>query len=541
MKKLSLAFLLSVLVTQVYAAPATPLAYQTSPYVPTTVGTSTPLPVSVYGGANATSGFVYTSNGPGVAATFQASSASPTSTIYLGTSASATNPQRNGDATTGFYSASTGNVSLSCGANTELNCGSVGIAIGTTVAAANALDVKGNLAVGYAGTTSGASNGIISLGSVGIGTSSPLVGLDVRGTQIDLNAVNGISYLASDSGANHSIAVGAAALTAQASSAAYDNTVLGFNGFNNGGLTTAAIQNTGLGSKVGQGVTSGNANTFLGYQAGNSNNATASVAIGADADFFLGSNDVVVGTFASANGSFGNNVILGYSAANGASSTPQNDVVIGYQVALGTSLTGTNDILIGTSSAIGPSVGSASNEIHIGGTGGDNIYVSGTGTQATSIPRIYGTVDMPNLAASSAGQTGTVCWSTGSGATAGRLTVDTTTTCLLSREDLKDIKGDITNALSIVNQLKPFWFTWKKDTPEYSGDKREQPGMGANQTASVDSRIAAFGEDGNPKGVRYQEMTAVLVAAIQEQQKEILATGVFPFHKCFFGLLVCPD
>lgn len=127
-----------------------------------------------------------------------------------------------------------------------------------------------------------------------------------------------------------------------------------------------------------------------------------------------------------------------------------------------------------------------------------------------------GAVSMPNLATSSAAQTGTVCSGTG-----GLFTVDTTTTCLLSLEELKDKIGPINDALGIVNKLEPFWFSWKKGTPEYVGDKAVQPGLGAHQVAKVAPRLAAYNPDGTLHGVRYQELTAVLVKAIQEQQKEI--------------------
>lgn len=56
--------------------------YQTAPYVNTSVSTSTPLPVAVYGGS---AGNVLTSNGAGVAATFQAGGGS--SSIAIGTTA----------------------------------------------------------------------------------------------------------------------------------------------------------------------------------------------------------------------------------------------------------------------------------------------------------------------------------------------------------------------------------------------------------------------------------------------------------------------
>lgn len=138
------------------------------------------------------------------------------------------------------------------------------------------------------------------------------------------------------------------------------------------------------------------------------------------------------------------------------------------------------------------------------------------GTQAAVFS---GVINAANLATSSAGTTGTVCWTTGTGL----FNVDTTTTCLLSLEELKDIRGPISSAESLADvlALKPFWGTWKKSTPEYAGDKAEQPFLGAHQVASVDKRLAAYAPNGALHGVRYQELTAVLVGAIQFQQIEI--------------------
>lgn len=128
-------------------------------------------------------------------------------------------------------------------------------------------------------------------------------------------------------------------------------------------------------------------------------------------------------------------------------------------------------------------------------------------------------LNFPGLGTSSAGTTGTLCWTTSTGL----VNVDTTTTCLLSLEELKDIRGPISGAeaLADVLALKPFWGTWKKSTPEYAGDKAEQPFLGAHQVASVDKRLAAYAPNGALHGVRYQELTAILVGAIKAQQEEI--------------------
>lgn len=124
-----------------------------------------------------------------------------------------------------------------------------------------------------------------------------------------------------------------------------------------------------------------------------------------------------------------------------------------------------------------------------------------------------GTVNLPGLSTSSAGTTGTLCWTTGTG----NVNVDTTTTCLLSLEELKDKHGPITGALNEISKLEPFWYTWKHETPEWAGDKMEQPGLGAHQVESVDPRLAGYGMDGSLHGVRYAQMSALLVAGFHEQ------------------------
>lgn len=160
-----------------------------------------------------------------------------------------------------------------------------------------------------------------------------------------------------------------------------------------------------------------------------------------------------------------------------------------------------------------------SNQINAGGYTARETFLSsggmavGTATDPGAGSLILnGQIFMPNITTSSAGVTGTVCWTTSTGA----FTVDTTTTCLASLEELKDIRGPITGALDIVNRLDPFWFSWKDGTPERAGDTSIQPGLGAHQVASVDKRLAAYDANGALHSVRYQEMSAILVAAIKE-------------------------
>lgn len=119
---------------------------------------------------------------------------------------------------------------------------------------------------------------------------------------------------------------------------------------------------------------------------------------------------------------------------------------------------------------------------------------------------------MPNITTSSAAQTGTVCWTTGTG----KFTVDTTVGCLTSLIAAKNITGKLspTQALNLVSKLEPFAFRYKPGWGD--GGHYEQFGFGAEQVAQVDERMVGRDPEGNLQGVRYQELTAVLAGAIQE-------------------------
>lgn len=131
--------------------------------------------------------------------------------------------------------------------------------------------------------------------------------------------------------------------------------------------------------------------------------------------------------------------------------------------------------------------------------------------QATSLRviRSSGAILMPELAASSAAQTGTVCWVTG-----GNLTVDTTTTCLLSagkyKHDIRPLDGD---SLAKVMALRPVSYEYNADLA-ITG---EQIGLLAEDVAAIDDRLVSHDPaDGSVRAVRYQQLTAVLAGAIKE-------------------------
>lgn len=136
----------------------------------------------------------------------------------------------------------------------------------------------------------------------------------------------------------------------------------------------------------------------------------------------------------------------------------------------------------------------------------DNAF-KGFEIQGTTI-RLSGTaVTMPNISASSAAQTGTLCWTTGTG----NVTVDTTTTCLLSSMRFKHDIHPLLDPLATVLALKPKSYLYNDDI-KIPG---EQIGLIAEDVAQIDDRLVSKEPDGTPHSVRYQQLTAVLAGAIQ--------------------------
>lgn len=125
---------------------------------------------------------------------------------------------------------------------------------------------------------------------------------------------------------------------------------------------------------------------------------------------------------------------------------------------------------------------------------------------------INGQQFMPNITTSSAAQTGTVCWTTGTG----KFTVDTTVGCLTSIMGAKNITERLNpaHALDITSRLNPFAFRYKQGYGD--GGRYEQFGLGAEEVALVDERLVGRDPEGTLSGVRYQEVTAVLAGAIQQ-------------------------
>jgi hypothetical protein len=91
-------------------------------------------------------------------------------------------------------------------------------------------------------------------------------------------------------------------------------------------------------------------------------------------------------------------------------------------------------------------------------------------------------------------------------------------TCTLSLRKYKMDVAPLLGSLNEVMRLKPVEYRYK---PDLKLGNRMQVGLIADDVAKVDPRIAAYKDNGELESVDYEHMTAVLVSAIQEQQREI--------------------
>ncbi len=128
----------------------------------------------------------------------------------------------------------------------------------------------------------------------------------------------------------------------------------------------------------------------------------------------------------------------------------------------------------------------------------------------TGLTATGSSVNFSGLTSTSTAQTGTICWTTGTG----NLTVDTTTTCLLSSARFKHDIHPLRNALATTLALKPVSYEYNDMI------KGEQVGFVAEDVAEIDGRLVSRENDGTPRAVRYQQLTAVLAGAIQQLKSE---------------------
>lgn len=135
---------------------------------------------------------------------------------------------------------------------------------------------------------------------------------------------------------------------------------------------------------------------------------------------------------------------------------------------------------------------------------------------STSVATFTSTTDnLPTLPASTAAQTGYVCWSS----TGGALSYDTTNTCLVSSERYKHDIEPLNEGLDAVMKLRPVSYQLNDDmNPAHIG---RQVGFVAEEVQKVDATLTPLDNEGKPRAVEYDKIAVLAVGAIQDQQREI--------------------
>ncbi len=241
-----------------------------------------------------------------------------------------------------------------------------------------------------------------------------------------------------------------------------------FFGASAGAANTSGGGNAFFGASAGAANTLGNSNAFFGFAAGNDNTTGVSNAFfGSDAG-----NDNTTG---------GGNAFFGFAAGN-TNTTGSNNTIIGTFADVSTGN-------LSYATAIGASaVVSSSNTIVLGRSAGqDDVRVPG------------------NLIVSTFGSAGStdVC----------RNLLSQLSTCSSSLR-YKTAVQPFLGGLDVVRRLRPITFRWK------DGGRRDI-GFAAEEVAKIEPLFATYNDKGDIEGVKYGQLTTVLINAVNQQQQLI--------------------
>jgi Chaperone of endosialidase len=412
-------------------------------------------------------------------------SCSGTSSQNLGTSISATSPQRSGQATTGLYSSGSGHIDMAVVTAGQIADFSAGGEV-LTGTGSNCLTVGAN----------GSTNPVL---QVDCSASSVATGVAITGK----SSGNGVQIAPLDSG--------------------------GFSYLNLAGLGGGGVNITpgGIGTQPNLQINDSAGGSLFFTTTGESSSANPKVLIQP------GTGDFGLTASTEANIVYFNGAHAGTRSWNTGALALQRDF----------RFDGATDDFIGTSTlttgaTIGLTLKSCGNSGNATCTNEAGIYipstsVSGTVTNAYNIwsiaptgptnnfaARLDGHVQMVNLATASGSETSALC-EDGSGNV-----IADSVTCISSSARFKDIISPYSGGLKTIMQLQVERYKYKddflgnfKNDPNHS---HEQIGLIAENVAQVESDLALYEKDGvTPRAVRYEHVTAALVEAVQEQQKEI--------------------
>jgi trimeric autotransporter adhesin len=259
---------------------------------------------------------------------------------------------------------------------------------------------------------------------------------------------------------------------------------------------TLGSRNSYFGLAAGRSGDDGNDNAIFGYTAGllnegNDNSLFGSVA---GSQNTIGNGNSFFGKEAGAGNTIGGgNSFFGHRAGS-ANKTGNTNSFFGANAG-DTNVSGSNNTLIGNSSDVGSS--NLENATAIGAGAvvtTSNTVVLGTNDDDVRVP---GSLIVVQLG--TAGSTD-VC----------RNASNFLSTCSSSLR-YKNHVQPFTGGLNLINRLRPITFNW------IDSDARDV-GFGAEDVEKVDPLLVVYDQNGRVEGVKYKQLTAVLVNAIREQQ-----------------------
>lgn len=379
--------------------------------------------------------------------------------------------------------------------------------------------------LGLAASTTGTGGPITITGGIGAGGSSGGV-VNITGGAGSGNLASG-GQVTIQSGASVSPTAGVATTIAGGITSGGSGGQLNLNGGAAGGNGTGGrVVATGANGSGGSGANSGGAIVLTGGNGatGNTNTGTNGGAITATAGN------------AGTNATGGAIILL---SGNGGST---NGVAGSINLTLGTT-TSTAGGVLPWINAGGPLAFTTTRAVDVGFTGihsqlANSLALSTTGTDRVTIDPT-GLVALPSITSDATHTTATVCEDTTTHALySGSGTVGI---CLgTSSVRYKEHISPIVTGLDKIKEFKPINYYYIKGHGDDGA--KEQFGFLAEDVYQVEPRLVGLDSEGRPNNVDLVGMIPLMVDALRTQQEELdVMHGAFPFHKCFFGLLVCPN
>ncbi|MEO8436699.1 MAG: tail fiber domain-containing protein, partial [Pyrinomonadaceae bacterium] len=288
------------------------------------------------------------------------------------------------------------------------------------------------------------------------------------------------------------------AFAGAANTTGYNNA---FFGRQAGEENTTGSNNAFFGSTAGGANTSGENNSFFGVEAGFSNGLgirNSYFGRGAGRNGHVGSDNTFVGYVAGDNSTGSDNTFVG-SDAGGSNTSGYYNTFVGRNAG-DANTTGDNNTIIGRNADVASGALTFATAVGAGAVvDRSNAIVLGRSNDDVIIP---GTLELTLTQ----GGTYPLCFVPHG--------INFTPTTCSSSLRYKTNLAPFRSGLSLINQLRPISYDWKK------GGMKDV-GFGAEDVEKIDPRFVTYNRTGEVEGVRYDHLSTVFVNAFKEQQTQI--------------------